>query len=305
MKKLAISILFVLVGVFVVDRIGGMAMWWVNQHTHDVSGPKIKHLVFDADEDVIMMGTSRCNSHYVPSIISDTIGMSVYNGGVDASNNIYAHYIVLNHLLDRHSPKVICLEVQANDFARQHGTFNSISFFAPYFGLNEHADSVFRMAGSYWKYKTSHLYRYNSKAVSNIAGLAINRHAGGDNGYIPNPQPSHHPQVLRHSKTYTYIDTTKICYIKRFVNLCRQHNVKLIFMISPWFEKVDTDHYNVLKLLAKQNDIPFLDYHTQGLFLDHPEYFRDITHLWDKGARVYSSIFASDLKHILEQSPKE
>ena len=40
MKKLLISILFVLAGLFVVDRLGGMAMWWVCQHTHDVSGPK-------------------------------------------------------------------------------------------------------------------------------------------------------------------------------------------------------------------------------------------------------------------------
>ena len=301
MKKLVISVLFVLVGVFAVDRIGGMAMRWVNLHTHDVTGPKIKHLVYDGEEDVIMLGTSRCNSHYVPSIISDTIGMSVYNGGIDASNNIFAHYIMLNHLLACHTPKVICLEVQVNDFNRQAGTFNSISFFAPYFGLNEQADSVFRLSGRYWKYKISHLYRYNSKAVSNIAGLAINRHEGGDNGYIPNPQPVHHPEVLKLTKTQNNTDSTKICYIHRFVNLCQQHHVKLIFMISPMFSKVDSDYYDVLKSLAKQNEIPFLDYHTAGLFLDHPEYFRDITHLWDKGARAYSSIFASDLKRILEQ----
>ena len=301
MKKLTISILFILVGVFVADRLGGMAMWWVNQHTQDVTGPKIKHLVYDADEDAIMMGTSRCNSHYVPSIISDTIGMSVYNGGVDASNNIYSHYIVLNHILAHHSPKVICLEVQATDYSIQHGAFNSISFFAPYFGKNEQSDSVFRLAGSYWKYKISHLYRYNSKAVSNIAGLLINRHEGGDNGYIPNPPPPHHPEDLTHFITHRYVDTTKIKIIQRFADLCRQHHVKLIFVVSPMYVKVDTDFYDVLKAFAKQNKIPFMDYHTTGLFLDHPEYFRDNTHLWDKGARAYSSIFASDLKKILEQ----
>ena len=307
MKKLALSILFVLVGVFVVDRLGGMAMWWVNQHTHDVSGPKIKHLVYDADEDVILMGTSRCNSHYVPSIISDTIGMSVFNGGIDASNNIYAHYIMLNHILDRHTPKVICLEVQVQDFTEQISksnslnSFNSISFFAPYFGMNAHADSVFRLAGDYWKYKVSHLYRYNSKAVSNIAGIVINRHDGGDNGYIPNPQPNYHPKVLTNSKPKSNIDEMKIGYIKRFVNICRKHNIKLIFTVSPLYERVDVDHYDILKSLAKQYGIPFLDYHTSGLFWNHPEYFRDTYHLWDKGARKYSSLFASDLKNILKQ----
>lgn len=133
MKKLLISILFVLVGLFVTDRLGGMAMWWVNQYTHDVSGPKIKYLVDSVSEDVLLMGTSRCNLHYVPSIISDSIGLSVYNGGIDASNNIYAHYLILNHILAIHKPKVICLEVMTNDFAEQEDPFSTVTFFCSLF----------------------------------------------------------------------------------------------------------------------------------------------------------------------------
>ena len=30
-----------------------------------------------------------------------------------------------------------------------------------------------------------------------------------------------------------------------------------------------------------------------GLYLDHPEYFMDNDHLWDKGARKYSSIICT------------
>ena len=171
MKKLVTSFLFVLAGLFAVDRLGGMAMWWVNQHTHDVTGPKIRYLVNDVNEDVLMMGTSRCNLHYVPSIIRDTLGLSVYNGGIDASDNIYAHYLMLCHVLSKHKPKVICLELRTNDYAVSAAPFRTVSFFAPYFGINEEADSVFRLAGTYWRYKISHLYRYNAKAVSNIAGL--------------------------------------------------------------------------------------------------------------------------------------
>ena len=94
-KKFLASVLFVSAGVFALDRLGGKVMQWVNQHTHDVSGPKIRYLVEDVREDVVLMGTSRCNFHYVPSIISDSIGMSVYNGGIGGSDNIYAHYIAL------------------------------------------------------------------------------------------------------------------------------------------------------------------------------------------------------------------
>ena len=293
MKKLLTSILFVLVGLFAVDRIGGMVMWWVNQHTHDVSGPKIKYLVNDVHEDVVLLGTSRCNSHYVPSIISDTLGVSVYNGGIDASDNIYAHYFILNHILTIHKPKVICLEIMASDFAHQKDPFATVSFFAPYFGRNENADSIFRLAGKYWQYSMSHLYRYNAKATSNIAGLAIYRNEGGDNGYIPNPKPAHHPRSLVHKRTLTKVDSLKLEYVQRFINLCHK------FVVSPMYAKIDSDYYDTIKSKAKQNNVPFIDYHSAGLFLDHPEYFRDKFHLWDKGARIYSAIFAHDLKKII------
>ena len=302
MKRFICSFVFVLIGVFAVDRIGGLAMWWVNQHTHDVSGPKIKYLVNDVHEDVVLMGTSRCNLHYVPSIISDTLGMSVYNGGIDASNNIYAHYIMLNHILARHKPKVICLEVMTSDFVKGTAPFRPVTFFAPYFGLNNRADSVFMEAGKYWQYQVSHLYRYNAKAASNIAGLAVNRHAGGDNGYIPHHKPSHFPNNLGEEKAPNKIDRKKLEYVQRYINLCHQNNIKLIFMVSPKYSIIDAHHYDVLKNIALQNNIPFLDYHTTGLYLDHPEYFKDESHLWDKGARLYSSVFAGDLKRIL-QSP--
>lgn len=300
MKRLIISILAILVGLFVIDRLGGTLMWWVNQHTRDVSGPKMRYLVNDVHEDVLMMGTSRCNCHYVPSIISDSIGMSVYNAGIDGSYNIYSHYLILNHILAIHKPKLICLEVEFIDCVKQTDAFSSISFFAPYFGLNEKADSVFRLAGKYWKYRISHLYRYNAKAVSNIGGLVINRNVGGDNGYYPCPQPPHFPELFSIDMPIV-VDSMKLGYIQRFVNLCKANNIKLIFMISPMYAKIDADHYDVLKELARKNDIPLLDYHTAGLYLDHPEYFKDVNHLWDKGARLYSSVFASDIKKILNQ----
>ena len=301
MKKLIASVLFVALGLFAADRLGGMLMWWVNQHTHDVSGPKIKYLAHDVHEDILLMGTSRCNCHYVPSILSDTLGLSVYNGGIDASNNIYAHYIMLNHILAIHRPKVICLEVMATDYEKEADPFSTITFFAPYFGRNERADSVFLLAGSYWKYRISHLYRYNAKAVSNIAGLVINRQEGSDNGYISFPEPAHFPDSLVRRKTQQCADSLKLEYVQRFIDLCKENDIRLIFMVSPMYTKIDANYYDVLKAIAKRNDIPFLDYHSEGLYLDHPEYFMDNDHLWDKGARKYSSIFAHDLKKLINK----
>lgn len=298
MKKLLFSFIFIIIGYCVVDRLGGMTMWWVNQHTNDKWGPKIKYLVNEVREDVVLIGTSRCNFHYVPSIISDTLNMSVYNGGIDASDNIFSHYIILNHILSHYIPKIICLEVMENDYTQQKDPYTSIAFFAPYLGLNSKADSVFMESGSYYLYCFSHLYRYNSKAVSNITGLTYKK-TQTDNGYFPAPSPLVFPQKLEEETASSEIDNKKIAYIQRFINLCRENSLKLIFVVSPRYTIVNSNHYDTIKKIAQENDIPFMDYHTTGLFLNHPEYFQDKAHLWDKGARLYSMIFARDLKRIL------
>ena len=304
MKKLAISILFILVGLFIIDRAGGMAMWWVNQHTKDVTGPKMRYLIDDFHEDVLLMGTSRCNSHYVPSIISDTLGMSVYNGGIDGSKNIFSHYIMLCHILASHTPKVICLEVQQSDFDKERDPFTCITFFAPYFGKNAQADSVFRLAGKYWPYRISHLYRFNAKATSNLAGLVVSRLDNSNNGYVPYAPPAHFPNTLNYKNTSEDVDSLKLEYVQKFINLCKEKEVRLIFTISPMYAKIDSDYYKCIENIARKNDIPILNYHTAGLYQDHPDYFHDSNHLWDKGARLYSSVFAGDLKIIIGKENK-
>ena len=300
MKKFLCSLLFIALSLFAIDRAGSYVMGIIINHTNDVLGPKLRYLRDDIHEDVLLLGASRAHHHYVPSIMSDSLRMSVYNVGIGGSDNIFSHYIVFQHILNRYKPKVICLEVMITDYCPQNNPFTTISFFAPLFGRNEAADSIFRLAGKYWPYEISHLYRYNAKASSNIIGLALNRQKGNDNGYIPLPEPNSYPTALSEEANINSIDSLKLEYVQRFMNLCRQNGIKLVFTVSPKYTTTGLHHYDILKDIAQKNNIPFLDYHTAGLYLDHPEYFKDESHLWDKGARLYSSLFASDLKAVLD-----
>jgi len=231
--------------------------------------------------------------------------MSVYNGGIDASNCIYAHYFVLNQILSHHTPKMICLELMTSDYAVAANSFETTSFFAPYIGRSERADSIFREAGNYWYYRLCHLYRYNAKAVSNMGGLLVDKQQGSESGYVPLPQLAFFPEKLNKAHKPEHIDELKLQYIRKFIRLCKSHRITLVFMVSPAYSEADADLYDVLKEVAKENGIPFFDYHTRGLFLNHPEYFKDNGHLWDKGARLYTSVFAHDLKHYMDLHPME
>ena len=299
MKQLVFFFFTVLVGLWTTDRIGGAAMGWAFCNSCDVLAPKLRYIENGIHEDIVFMGASRCHHHYVPQIIADTLGMSVYNAGVGGANNIFSHYVLLCHILNKHKPKVICLEVMPTDYNLQVAPFSSLSFFAPLFGKNDAADSVYLIAGLYWKYKVSHLFRYNAKAPSILWGLVINRQLDGDKGYIPLPCPKQHSILIDHEILQMEIDTLKLDYFKRFIGLCQRNNIKLVLTVSPKYTRVDSEHYVILKRLAEHYDIPFMDYHTEGLYLDHPEYFKDTTHLWDDGARHFSRLFAADLAHLL------
>ena len=117
---------------------------------------------------------------------------------------------------------------------------------------------------------------------------------------MPLPQPKASLNTPR-TETNADVDASKMEYIQRFVRICKQKEIELVFVASPKYTVVDSEYYAVLKKTAKDNDIPFLDYHSSGLYLDHPEYFKDESHLWDKGARLYSAVFAGDLKRILAE----
>lgn len=300
--RFLVSLLSVGAMLFVLDRVGARVMWWVNQHTHDVSGPKIRMMADSVDAEFVMMGTSRCNSHYVPSILADSLPLTVYNGGVDASGCIFAHYFLLQQLLRHHSPQLVGLDVLPNDYMVNPSSFNTMGFFAPYIGRSKEADEVFHEAGTYWYYQISHLYRYNSKAVSNLAGLLVNRQAHVDRGYLPGPPPPIFPaQLGREGSDVPCVDTLKVKYLEKFISQCQQRGIRVFFVVSPSYTKASPSLYDPLKDVARRHGIPFFDYHTAGLFHDHPDYFRDHGHLWDRGARLYSSRFAHDLKLWWEQ----
>lgn len=277
-------------------------MQWVNRHSNDVIAPKLQYISREVHEDIILMGASRCHHHYIPSIISDSLHMSVYNAGIGGANNIYSHYTVLRHILSRHVPKVVCLEVMPSDYNQQSDPFAVLSFFAPLFGTNADADSIFHLNNSYWRYQLSHLYRYNAKAPSNLWGLLLNRQNDSQQGYTPLPRPSSFPKVRTLESIDTSVDTLKLEYIRRFAHLCRENDIRLIFTVSPKYTEVSSHHYDILRRLASELSIPFLDYHTPGLYSDHPEYFKDNVHLWHEGAQLFSSLFAHDLQQALSLS---
>ena len=296
MKKTLITIFALLLGFFIFDRVLEKGLWWLHEHSKFSDDKPYLYVANDVNSDFILMGASRTSHHVVPSIIEDSLQTTVYVAGFDGSPDIFFQYANLNLILKHHIPKIVCLEMGN----LVDGTSVNLPMLAPYIGQSEQIDSVFKDTGTYIDYQLSHVYRYNSCVLSNFTGIIKNDAKGADiQGY--RPLPSIKMGEIMQSKDYK-VDSVAVRYLHKFINTCKQQNIQLIFCASPWYVKPTPTQYDSLKLIAKVNHIPFLDYHTNGLFQERKDNWKDANHLSAKGAELFSPIFAHDVKALLISS---
>jgi hypothetical protein len=119
----------------------------------------------------------------------------------------------------------------AKDISISAAPFSKISFFAPYINASPRADSVFMEAGTYWRYKASHLYRFNAKGVEAIGGLFVNHRDREDHGFFPMPETGDHPTTIENEESLEEVDSLKLSYVKRFIDVFENAEVDRFFRI--------------------------------------------------------------------------
>lgn len=75
---------------FIVDRMGGMAIRWA--YNHSATDAKLKTIVEKIEVEIVLMGSSKTEDHFIPQVFEDSLGMSTYNCGL-------VGYIISMHCL--------------------------------------------------------------------------------------------------------------------------------------------------------------------------------------------------------------
>ena len=298
MKKVfTVFVLFLLVS-FVCDRLLGVVL-----HKAFTNSNSIENFVYQkCDADVIILGSSRAKHHYVPSIISDSLGMSCYNLGEDGKN-IYYQYANLNLLLTHHKPKLVIydcfsIDVMKADFQYD---FGSLSDMYPLYGVDSEVDRMIEMQGLQYvsRIVVSHLYRYNTRFLD----FFTNRFNPNDKnkGYDPLSGVYNKQIAIHHENENFIIDSMKIEYMQKLIDLCRANDIALFFAVSPRFalnenEGEITKKYEGVKDLCDKNSIAFLYYELSPSYLQNGALFKDIGHLNNEGAVTYTQEFTGSLK---------
>ncbi len=301
MKRLIRNILIFVVLLIAADLTFGIAMRYMQSHARGGRTKTNYYSFTKTNEDILLFGSSRCLHHYNPAIISDSTGMTCQNVGLDGYGIIY-HYAKLTSILQFHTPKVIVYDLVKSFDIDVDASFDKyVAGLRPFYGLGKTEDIV-EDIDHMERYKNiSSLYKYNRVFLEILIDNVRPMISAESNGYAPmDKEMTIIPEI--HQDTLTKVmDPTKKKYFQKFINICKEKNIKLIFAVSPSYKKTSAIAYEPIRKMCEEESIPFLDYYSCKDIVDNKDFFADSFHLNRKGADKFSQLFASELKSYIQK----
>ncbi len=264
---------------------------------------KTPFVVEKVNTDVVIIGSSKASHHYVPSILSDSLGMSVYNGGQDGCFFLYQNCLI-NMLLDRHHPKMIIWDIQPSSFFYGENAaieYQNFRYLSPYYHKSKWATEYINSESGKMKFRMlSEMFAYNSKSLNYLFPL-ISHASPTHEGYIPLENERYtYPnlgEVTQDPEEYTPM-VDRLALLAQTIRRCKKEQVRLYLFISPEYSLKSHSYLSAvqdLQEVAMRNGIDCHDYSSEEVFMNDSTLFKDASHLNDKGAHLFTNKIIKDL----------
>jgi hypothetical protein len=310
-SKILIHVAIFVSIIYIADRLIGNAL--KNLYFRQSSSPDylLTYSLTSCKEDLIILGNSRAQHHYIPSILTDSLGMSCFNAGQDGGHSVFLPYAQTLAILNRYTPKIIILEFSPSSIFFDQESYDKMSILLPYYDTIPILKQLIESRSDFEKIKLySKIYPYNSNIINIIRFNIINNtlRDSFDKGYSPifksikNDLPI---STVNIRAGLNELDRNKLEAFENLIKCCNDSGTKLIVINSPIFknntelDNLTTPEYKIVKLIVERNNIPFFDYSSDSTLVSNREYFADIKHLNDSGAIRYSELIASNLVKLI------
>lgn len=302
-SKFLIYVFLVLAIVVVVDLLVSASTDSLMKNKFDRRIEAVK----EGNSDIAIIGASRASHHYIPKMLEDSLHVSAFNYGIDG-RNIYVHYAVLKKLLDNErKPKIVILDLSNVDVYDTPGfNLERLNILYPYYKdptIGEILSDLLDNA-EWSSIKYSGLVRHNSNFINYVKDLMKSPN-DANKGYEPLSNTLNE-EIKEETGSNSRIDAKKLEYLKKFIAECKKNNIRLILVSSPAYT-IDRNKQWVkeIKEIAEKNQVPYLDFQDDPLFLTHKEWFSDPAHLNDKGAHEFSKLIIHEIKKSLSDNNQQ
>lgn len=305
--KYLLSVIAVVMAVVVVDKSMGFMMdylWRSVPVTQDMG--KGQFARNEVKTDLVVVGSSRAAHHYDVNMLSDSLGLSAYNVGLDGCFYL-DNCCVMHALMERYSPKIIILEIAA-DAMYEEATNNLEGLYHYYWNDPYVKDIVDKEEGWQTGVKLmSSLYRHNANSFKTIGygikGLRAGKGEDPLHGYVPIKYREKRKELeLKESS----VDETGLTVSQRKVDLlhgllatAKEKNIDVYVITSPSFHSPNTRNNkstSAIEATCRSCGAYYWDYSSEPLFLENPRWFNDGAHLNEVGAREFSRLVAARIQ---------
>jgi hypothetical protein len=294
-KKVIISLSVIACVLFLIDFVLGKVCDAIlfNSSNKTTQYGKINYCMLHAQADVIIVGSSRANYHYHAPMMGDSLGLSVYNAGMDGRGLSY-HSCIIRAICNRVTPQIIVMELFYDEL---NGDLNDrVSILRPYFYKDEFAGQTITQIDPIEQYKCkSAMFRYNS-IIPRFVELYTNN-SDSLMGYTPLADNHKGRDVnIEVYNTPTKIDSTSEKIFVDIIKFVKSRGIKLVITVSPELRKYE--YPSPLVELCEKYGVFFLDNTNLPELVAEKSYFNDVVHLNMKGAEVYTKCFIHQLQNL-------
>lgn len=307
MKQQNINIIFkvlvLLVLLFIVDRSVGAVFEKLKniglERTPNAS--RTEYTLKKVDAEVLIMGSSRANHHYVTSILSDSLNKTVFNCGLDGQGFDYS-VAMIYAVLKRYTPETIIIDINPR-MLDNSSSFGNMSELYPYYSKDELFKEMIIHEDPNNRYKMlSQMYKYNSRIISLARRMFLADH-NQDDGYHPLPNNGY---IFSNLNNVEYISNNEIDDYKEELLLyciesCKEKNINLILSVSPRYQESNIHQdssYIHLKKLLEENNTPLI-YMGDNTVINDSTLYKDAAHLNHNGAVAFTKAFVGRLKEVI------
>lgn len=274
-------------------------------------GPGRYNYFIENKVECIVLGSSRSTCYY-STILSDKLGLSVLNVGLDGSALIYSRSI-LEIFKKNNKTKLVILNIDLFEFQKTAWSgnfFSMIEKFAPLYGRYDYIDTAIEKDSTIEKMKfLISSYKYNDLVLS-ILYKTLSSHGIYQRTLSPEAVmdlPIDQITMKEKFSTEIDIDNRKKTLLIDLINTCRESNIQVVMVESPLYypDTVMTsrDRYigNYIQSISKDTNVPFIriTQETYPEFKNH-QLYKDVWHLNHKGSQLFSKLLGEHLSKIVE-----
>lgn len=250
--------------------------------------------------ELVVFGSSRANRHFVIKELSD----NGFNVGVDGRKIAYPATLV--ELLPLHKKQTVIFNVDISYMidSTYHGEdvdalmtyYNRnkiIKSNIDYLGQNNHFQRLYSTIG-YNGYVVSILYNFLYPKYD------YNKYDGYDPNFINSKQQENLMKLISSSKTKNceeklQINSVTVDSFSKIEKFCKENGKRLIFIASPVYRDYCKNDNLLVKRFMQEKGYIYYDYTDFFGENSNLTYWKDMEHLSDNGAQIFSRNLAKDL----------